>query len=182
LATEAETNIAAIAERDLDPRVAFILSRELRRLALELRESERLLCLAMTKSPFLATGVFALTDQRVLYVRRPLLGRRFRIKTIGLEDVMTVETRMDLGVLTIFITIYRDGRMRLSQPLSLGRVEEHMRADDRHACYGFEWDLARPAVAVTGRRSSLGARHPSRDIAARWRRGAGPTSSRAASG
>jgi hypothetical protein len=106
--------VAAIAERDLDPRVAFMLNRELRRLGSELRNSERLVCLAMTKSPYLATGVFALTDERVVYVRKPLLGRKFRTKSIRLEDVMTIETRMNLDVLTIFVPIYRDGRQRFS--------------------------------------------------------------------
>ena len=109
-----KTDITAIAERDLDPRVAFMLNRELRSLASQLRNSERLLCLAMTKSPYLATGVFALTDERVVYVRKPLLGRKFRTKTIRLEDVKTIETRMDLDVLTILVPICRNGRLRFS--------------------------------------------------------------------
>jgi hypothetical protein len=97
-------HVDLIAQRDLSPAVAWVVRRPLNALASELEKSERLLQLSMSASRYFATGLFAITDRRVLYLSK----RRFRgstVTAINLEDIYSIEVRRGFaGVWTIYLT------------------------------------------------------------------------------
>jgi hypothetical protein len=88
------SHVDAIAARDLHPALAFGARKHVERLKSELGESESLLQISWSTSPNFATGLLALTDRRLVYVRKIVFLPAFRIRVTPLEDIAAVNESM----------------------------------------------------------------------------------------
>ena len=100
--THDSEEIDVLAERDLGPVLAFVCARQLGCLRSELRDSETLQYLAWTV-PYVRAWLFALSDQRIIFIHKQLITRRCTTRAVEIADIEAI--REERGVVSI-TTLY----------------------------------------------------------------------------